>query len=469
MEKNPYTLAKLGLDNNAMLRPQRDCGFYAKYIFLFLSLIQFLIILGLVLFMVYGNNCSTTEDHVRWTSAWLQECRVQTGALAKEKANITKMLNASRAESRQLAGQLTRLNGTLRACNSQKLVLQEQVQRAALTIQSLQECYRTVSYLNATYPGKVSTLEAQLTVQTLHSELEKENLTKENQRLQALLKRAEKEEADCQLELLQIRTQVQKTGELEAQVMSEIQAASQNLKSTVERVLPSQYIWSCSTEEIQTLQTKCNSLSKYLEGTVTTLLQKLEGKVNDVAKENGGLQKEKAACSQDRQALSSKLTAQEQQATQDRDALQLACSKEKAVILVDQQKTLNEREALRRELDGIKQKCWVPPQGMGVPGASGGANPFPGIPGNFNPMGASSSFNQPWPRTGGLNAPPSAFGNLGPQGNPPAPRNFAPLGNISPHRTSGHTGHAKPEEGKKPARAVIPPYQFPPKPAGQPS
>uniref|UniRef100_A0ACB8F1B1 Uncharacterized protein n=1 Tax=Sphaerodactylus townsendi TaxID=933632 RepID=A0ACB8F1B1_9SAUR len=359
MEKNPYTLAKLGLDNNAMLRPQRDCGFYAKYIFLFLSLIQFLIILGLVLFMVYGNNCSTTEDHVRWTSAWLQECRVQTGALAKEKANITKMLNASRAESRQLAGQLTRLNGTLRACNSQKLVLQEQVQRAALTIQSLQECYRTVSYLNATYPGKVSTLEAQLTVQTLHSELEKENLTKENQRLQALLKRAEKEEADCQLELLQIRTQVQKTGELEAQVMSEIQAASQNLKSTVERVLPSQYIWSCSTEEIQTLQTKCNSLSKYLEGTVTTLLQKLEGKVNDVAKENGGLQKEKAACSQDRQALSSKLTAQEQQATQDRDALQLACSKEKAVILVDQQKTLNEREALRRELDGIKQKCWV--------------------------------------------------------------------------------------------------------------
>lgn len=121
MEKNPYLMAKLGLENKEKLQPQRDCSFYAKYIFLFLSLIQFLIILGLVLFMVYGNNHAAMERHLEGMSIWVQECRVQTAALTKEKGNLTSLLNASRSESRQITGQLNRLNLTFKACNTDKV------------------------------------------------------------------------------------------------------------------------------------------------------------------------------------------------------------------------------------------------------------------------------------------------------------------------------------------------------------
>eukprot|EP00069_Balaena_mysticetus_P019898 bmy_02593T0 len=45
----------------------RGCWYYLRYFFLFVSLIQFLIILGLVLFMVYGNAHVSTESNLQAT------------------------------------------------------------------------------------------------------------------------------------------------------------------------------------------------------------------------------------------------------------------------------------------------------------------------------------------------------------------------------------------------------------------
>nr|XP_056723574.1 plasmalemma vesicle-associated protein [Euleptes europaea] len=466
MEKNPYTMAKLGLESNGKLHSQRDCGFYAKYVFLFLSLIQFLIILGLVLFMVYGNNRAATEKHLQGMSIWLQECRVQTGALAKEKANLTSLLNASRVENRQMMAEVKRHNTSVKFCLAEKVKVQVLLRQAESTISSYRECYQILSFFNATYPDKVKSLQEQLKAKSLQAELEKKSLEQENQRLQAQVKKAEQEEAACQREVLQVRTQVKKAGELEHQVMGEMQAANLHLKGMVETALPSQTIWSCNTEEVRNLQTTCNNLSKQLDGYMATLGHRLEDRVNTVAQDIALLKKEKEACAQGQQDLSSKLKAQEQQAAQERDL----CSTTKAKIYAEQQKLFDDKEALQQELDKIKQKCWAGPQPR-VPGASGGTSPFGSFPGNFNPVVpmAPNAFNPHWPRAGALHAPPRAFGDLGPHGNLPAQRNSTPLGNVGSHRTSSHTGHTKPEEGKKPVGAdAISPYQPLLKPAGQP-
>ncbi|OCT59211.1 plasmalemma vesicle-associated protein isoform X2 [Xenopus laevis] len=52
-----YAMAKFGLESKDKLTSnQKSCWYYLKYFFLFASLIQFLIILGLVLFMIYGTT-----------------------------------------------------------------------------------------------------------------------------------------------------------------------------------------------------------------------------------------------------------------------------------------------------------------------------------------------------------------------------------------------------------------------------
>ncbi|OCU00831.1 plasmalemma vesicle-associated protein [Xenopus laevis] len=61
-----YAMAKFGLESKDMLKSnQKSCWYYFKYFFLFTSLIQFLIILGLVLFMIYGNTNEGTETRLK--------------------------------------------------------------------------------------------------------------------------------------------------------------------------------------------------------------------------------------------------------------------------------------------------------------------------------------------------------------------------------------------------------------------
>ncbi|KAG9486501.1 hypothetical protein GDO78_006723 [Eleutherodactylus coqui] len=57
-----YAMAKFGLESKNMITSKhRGCWYYTKYFFLFSSIIQFLIILGLVLFLLYGNAHVGTE------------------------------------------------------------------------------------------------------------------------------------------------------------------------------------------------------------------------------------------------------------------------------------------------------------------------------------------------------------------------------------------------------------------------
>lgn len=65
MDKN-YAMAKFSMESKDILKSkQKGCWHYMKYFFFFSSIIQFLIILGLVLFMLYGDAHGTTERRLK--------------------------------------------------------------------------------------------------------------------------------------------------------------------------------------------------------------------------------------------------------------------------------------------------------------------------------------------------------------------------------------------------------------------
>ncbi|XP_053556676.1 plasmalemma vesicle-associated protein isoform X2 [Bombina bombina] len=64
MERS-YAISRFGLESKDILKSkQKGCSYYCKYFFLFTSCIEFLILIGLVLFMIYGNAHVTTEKRL---------------------------------------------------------------------------------------------------------------------------------------------------------------------------------------------------------------------------------------------------------------------------------------------------------------------------------------------------------------------------------------------------------------------
>ncbi|NXH84607.1 PLVAP protein, partial [Edolisoma coerulescens] len=117
MEKSSFAMAKFGLERKEAM-PKRDCGFYVKYIFLFTSLIQFLIILGLVLFMVYGNAQAGTDTHMRLLEEQMQSHYRRTVTLGATNANLSRALNATLKDKEKLQGLALKVKGELDKCNS---------------------------------------------------------------------------------------------------------------------------------------------------------------------------------------------------------------------------------------------------------------------------------------------------------------------------------------------------------------
>ncbi|NXG83688.1 PLVAP protein, partial [Stercorarius parasiticus] len=142
MEKSSFAMAKFGLEAKEAM-PKRDCGFYVKYIFLFTSLIQFLIILGLVLFMVYGNAQAGTDTHLRLLEEQLQDRYNKIITLSGRNLNLTRTLNATLKEKQGLQALLrSQLDQTALA----KKELEENCRKAGATLskvtQEQESCQR---------------------------------------------------------------------------------------------------------------------------------------------------------------------------------------------------------------------------------------------------------------------------------------------------------------------------------------
>lgn len=106
----------------------RGCWYYLRYFFLFVSLIQFLIILGLVLFMVYGNVHVSTESNLQATERRAEGLYSQVVGLTASQANLSKELNlTSRAKDTIMQlllnarRDLDRINASFRQCQADRV------------------------------------------------------------------------------------------------------------------------------------------------------------------------------------------------------------------------------------------------------------------------------------------------------------------------------------------------------------
>lgn len=106
----------------------RGCWYYLRYFFLFVSLIQFLIILGLVLFMVYGNAHVSTESNLQATERRADGLYGQVVGLTASQANLSEKLNlTSRAKDAIMLmllnarRDLDRINASFRQCQADRV------------------------------------------------------------------------------------------------------------------------------------------------------------------------------------------------------------------------------------------------------------------------------------------------------------------------------------------------------------
>lgn len=158
MDKSPYTMSKFGLEyKDSLHSKQKGCWSYLKYFFLFTSLIQSLIILGLVLFMVYGNPQISNESHLQEKERSAHGMNRQILDLQAQKANVSRLLNATAREAeqarllhqmalRQMAA-LNQSNVALRAENIRHQMLTMSCRAAIMTAT---KCEQQMRELNLT-------------------------------------------------------------------------------------------------------------------------------------------------------------------------------------------------------------------------------------------------------------------------------------------------------------------------------
>ncbi|NXK56569.1 PLVAP protein, partial [Chauna torquata] len=206
MEKSSYAMAKFGLEAKEAM-PKRDCGFYMKYVFLFTSLIQFLIILGLVLFMVYGNAHAGTDTHLRLLEEQMQDRYNKIITLSGRNANLTRTLNATLKDKQGLQGLLQKVQRELDKCNSSQAPnatpkLQEMMRIIFYQKTKLDECHMTISLINASCSAEKAQLRSQLD----QTALARKELGDSCAKAGTALAKATQEQESCQQDLLTIRT-----------------------------------------------------------------------------------------------------------------------------------------------------------------------------------------------------------------------------------------------------------------------
>ncbi|NXQ03749.1 PLVAP protein, partial [Vidua macroura] len=203
MEKSSFAMAKFGLEPKQAM-PKRDCGFYLKYIFLFTSLIQFLIILGLVLFMVYGNAQAGTDTHLRLLEERVQSHYRRIVALDATNANLSRVLNATLKDKDKLQGMALKVQRELEKCNSSQASSSiPQLQELLFRQVRLTECQVITTLINTTCNAEKLQLQRQLD----QASSSKKILEESGRQSQAQLAKATQERDRCQEELQSARTQ----------------------------------------------------------------------------------------------------------------------------------------------------------------------------------------------------------------------------------------------------------------------
>ncbi|NXX78889.1 PLVAP protein, partial [Urocolius indicus] len=326
MEKSSYTVAKFGLESTEAM-PKRDCGFYVKYIFLFTSLIQFLIILGLVLFMVYGNAQAGTDTHLRLLEEQLQDRYNKIITLSGRNLNLTRALNATLKEKQGLQALVQKVQKELDKCNSTQGAnpVPKDVMKAILYQKTtLDDCHMTIHIINTSCSAEKALLRSQLDQSALAKKEQEENCRKAG----ATLSKATQEQESCERELLNTRTICESTKSNLELLKHECGSLRSDTRYTFERInMMTPYSCGAVHEELKWLTKRTEGLflwqqereTKYVGKSVCDMKllqcrincsvekQELEKRLQEVEKQVKGGQEEKKKLVAEKEQLSKEL------------------------------------------------------------------------------------------------------------------------------------------------------------------
>ncbi|NXP08073.1 PLVAP protein, partial [Thinocorus orbignyianus] len=330
MEKSSFAMAKFGLEAKEPMS-KRDCGFYMKYIFLFTSLIQFLIILGLVLFMVYGNAQAGTDTHLRLLEEQMQDRYNKIITLSGRNINLTRTLNVTIKEKQGLQALAQKVQRDLDKCNSTQgpnLIskLQEMMKIIFYQKTKLDDCHMTISLINASCSADKALLRSQLDQTTLAKKELEENCRK----VGATLTKASQEQDNCQRDLLTTRALCDSTKTNLDLLKHECGSLRSEMSYSVQRIKEMLGPYSCSAVHEQ-----LNWLSQRMEG---LFLWQQERETRYVGKSvcDMTLHQCQLNCSREKQDLEKRLQEAEKQLK---------------VGLEEKKKLLGEKEQLAKELE----------------------------------------------------------------------------------------------------------------------
>ncbi|XP_062366064.1 plasmalemma vesicle-associated protein [Cinclus cinclus] len=376
MEKSSFAMAKFGLEHKEAI-PKRDCGFYVKYIFLFTSLIQFLIILGLVLFMVYGNVQAGTDTHLRLLEEQVQSHYSKIVALGATNANLSRVLNATLKDKDKVQGMALKVQKELEKCNSsQNSNSVPQLQELVYHQVKLTECHMLATIINTTCHGDKLELQRQLDL----ARSSKKTLEENNQQSRGELAKATQERDRCQQDLKSARTE----GDL-SRVELEVQKHKcSSLQNDVNEKLPriSELLKQFQCKEAE------NELGQ-IRGRVEGLFRQQQERDSQFIWKGTcelSVQQCRLNCSREMQELEKKiqgLEKREKDGVEERKRLEVERDKAGKELEEKRRAAEAQAEALRERLVGCMAKMpHLELSGSRVPLSTGRSGSFPG-PGSY--------------------------------------------------------------------------------------
>ncbi|XP_021483265.1 plasmalemma vesicle-associated protein [Meriones unguiculatus] len=352
----------------------RGCWYYLRYFFLFVSLIQFLIILGLVLFMIYGNVHATTESSLRATEIRADNLYSQLMGLSAAQANLSKQLNISVLAKDSVMQQLLtarreleRINASFRQCHSELITYKAYNQFIVAIILSEKQCQEQLKETNKTCEAllfklgeKAKTLEMEVAKEKAVCAKDKESLHAGKrlveEQLEACGKARERQQQEQQVSEEQLR-KVQALCLPLDQDKFHADALAVWRDSLIRRSLDNLgYHYSSLVPEIASVRRLCDQLPEIMSSKVGELARELRAGIERVTRENAELRRQKLELERAAQS------AQEAQAraaaeTKARESqLRAECARQTQLALEEKATLRAQREGLARELEARKRE-----------------------------------------------------------------------------------------------------------------
>ncbi|KAM4810335.1 plasmalemma vesicle-associated protein [Rhinophrynus dorsalis] len=299
-----YSMAKFGMESKDILRSnQKNCWFYFKYFFLFSSIIQFLIILGLVLFMVYGNTHTGTETMLEAVqtrntklTADLKNLQAALGA-ANSKLNSTeKDKNSCNAQLQGKKNELDAMNKTLQI---KDMALKQQ--QWQLSPAKYDACMQRLYNLN------VSCFVEKIMMRQEKSDLTRDfgnykaNCTRNMDLMRTRERQANSEKDQCQIKIIDLRNEkVDLNSQIEnfrstctsidTKFKFELQRLKENFEQAIRRNIPDTIMTSYQyQDQLDNIRRACQPLSDQTTRIIDSSLMRLRQDIVTISQENSQL------------------------------------------------------------------------------------------------------------------------------------------------------------------------------------